>query len=162
MALACDPEILIADEPTTELDVTIQQQILDLIRDFRKRKNTGVMLRNNDMGVVAEMADNILIMYCGNVVEYADAKSIFKNPRHPYTKALLQSIPRLDKDTERLNTIEGAVPNWNTMPEGCRFAPRCPYRTERCERELPELYPAGGAKVRCFLCEDAQKTEGEV
>ena len=153
MALSCNPEILIADEPTTALDVTIQQQILDLIREIRDKSNTGVMLITHDMGVVAEMADNILVMYCGNVVEYADAQSIFKNPMHPYTKALLKSIPRLDKEENRLNTIDGAVPNWNNMPKGCRFAPRCPYRTERCECEQPELYQNGKTAVRCFLYE---------
>lgn len=158
MALSCNPEILIADEPTTALDVTIQQQILDLIREIRDKNGTSVMLITHDMGVVAEMADEIMVMYCGQVVEHADAESVFKTPRHPYTRALLKSIPRLDREEERLSTIEGAVPNWNDMPEGCRFAPRCPHCTKRCQNRQPELYQAGNTAVRCFLYE--QGTEG--
>lgn len=151
MALSCNPEILIADEPTTALDVTIQQQILELIREIRDNLGTGVILITHDMGVVAEMADDILVMYCGNVVEQADAQSIFKNPRHPYTQALLKSIPRLDKEETRLNTIEGAVPNWNNMPKGCKLAPRCPLCMDRCRNELPAFYREGNTLVRCFL-----------
>ncbi len=158
MALSCDPEILIADEPTTALDVTIQQQILDLIREIRDKNGTGVMLITHDMGVVAEMADEILVMYCGQVVERADAKSVFQTPRHPYTQALLKSIPRLDREEEHLSTIEGTVPNWDAMPEGCRFAPRCPHCAQRCREERPELFQAGGTAVRCFLYD--RETEG--
>ena len=153
MALACNPSLLIADEPTTALDVTIQHQILELMRKIRDEQDTGIMLITHDMGVVAEMADNILVMYCGNVVEYASASDIFKSPKHPYTRALLNSIPRLDKNEARLNSIKGSVSNWNDMPKGCKFAPRCEHCTQKCMDERPELYKVGDREVRCFLYE---------
>ena len=124
---------------------------MDLMREIRDKNDTGIILITHDMGVVAEMADNILVMYCGNTVEYASAKQIFTAPAHPYTKGLLESIPRLDKEEHRLTSIEGAVPNWGNMPVGCKFCTRCPYKMEICEREMPELYQYGDAKVRCFL-----------
>lgn len=153
MALACNPALLIADEPTTALDVTIQHQILELMRKIRDEQDTGIMLITHDMGVVAEMADDILVMYCGNVVEYGSARSVFKSPKHPYTKALLRSIPRLDRDENRLSSIKGSVSNWSDMPKGCKFAPRCEQCSERCLSERPGLYNVEGGEVSCFLYE---------
>ena len=150
MALSARPELLIADEPTTALDVTIQAQVLDLMKELRSSLNTAVMLITHDMGVVAENSDYVLVMYAGEAVEYADVKTIFTSPRHPYTQGLLASLPRVDRNTERLNTIEGTVPSLAQMPEGCRFCTRCPYATDKCRQEHPELVDAGGHPVRCF------------
>ena len=153
IALACNPDVLIADEPTTALDVTIQAQILELMLDLRQKMDTAVILITHDMGVVAETADNILVLYAGKVVEYGSVKEIFNTPKHPYTKGLLSSIPPLEEDVEELNTIEGTVPGPGQMPVGCRFSPRCPYADERCVKEQPGIYEAGGAKVSCFRYE---------
>ena len=150
MAVSCAPKLLIADEPTTALDVTIQAQILELMLDLRQKMDTAVILITHDMGVVAETADNILVLYAGKVVEYGSVKEIFNTPKHPYTKGLLSSIPPLEEDVEELNTIEGTVPGPGQMPVGCRFSPRCPYADERCVKEQPGIYEAGGAKVSCF------------
>lgn len=150
MALSCKPSLLIADEPTTALDVTIQAQILQLMSELRDSTNTAIMLITHDMGVVAEMADYIMVMYAGKVVEYADAKSIFKNPKHPYTQGLLHSIPRLDGNEESLYTITGTVPNQYNMPEGCRFRPRCPYAKPICQKEQPGTYQFEGSQVSCW------------
>ena len=153
IALACNPKLMIADEPTTALDVTIQAQILELMLDLRQKMDTAVILITHDMGVVAETADNILVLYAGKVVEYGSVKEIFNTPKHPYTKGLLSSIPPLEEDVEELNTIEGTVPGPGQMPVGCRFSPRCPYADERCVKEQPGIYEAGGAKVSCFRYE---------
>ena len=153
MAVSCAPKLLIADEPTTALDVTIQAQILELMLDLRQKMDTAVILITHDMGVVAETADNILVLYAGTVVEYGSVKGIFNTPKHPYTKGLLSSIPPLEEDVEELNTIEGTVPGPGQMPVGCRFSPRCPYADERCVKEQPGIYEAGGAKVGCFRYE---------
>ena len=153
MAVSCAPKLLIADEPTTALDVTIQAQILELMLDLRQKMDTAVILITHDMGVVAETADNILVLYAGKVVEYGSVKEIFNTPKHPYTKGLLSSIPPLEEDVEELNTIEGTVPGPGQMPAGCRFSPRCPYADERCKKEQPGIYEAGGAKVSCFRYE---------
>ena len=153
MAVSCAPKLLIADEPTTALDVTIQAQILELMLDLRQKMDTAVILITHDMGVVAETADNILVLYAGKVVEYGSVKEIFNTPKHPYTKGLLSSIPPLEEDVEELNTIEGTVPGPGQMPVGCRFSPRCPYADERCVKEQPGIYEAGGAKVSCFRYE---------
>ena len=150
MAVSCAPKLLIADEPTTALDVTIQAQILELMLELREKMNTAVILITHDMGVVAETADNILVLYAGKVVEYGSVKEIFNAPKHPYTRGLLSSIPPLEEDVEELNTIEGTVPGPGQMPKGCRFSPRCPYATERCSVEQPGIYQAGGAMVSCF------------
>jgi oligopeptide/dipeptide ABC transporter ATP-binding protein len=151
MALSCNPKLLIADEPTTALDVTIQAQILDLMRGLRDRMGTAIMLITHDMGVVAEMADDILVMYAGKAVEYGPADRIFASPKHPYTQGLLRSIPRLDGDTQTLYAIKGTVPGSRDMPLGCRFAPRCSQASERCHREPPPMREIGGVNVRCFL-----------
>lgn len=150
MAVSCAPRLLIADEPTTALDVTIQAQILELMCELREKMGTAIMLITHDMGVVAETADDVLVLYAGKVVEYGSAEEVFENPKHPYTKGLLNSIPRLDDDVEMLNSIEGTVPAPGQMPSGCRFSPRCPYATERCRKEQPDVYQVGESKVSCF------------
>jgi peptide/nickel transport system ATP-binding protein len=139
MALACEPDLLIADEPTTALDVTIQAQILDLMRDLRERTGTAIILITHDLGVIAEMADDVAVMYAGKIVEMADVKTLFADAQHPYMLGLLASIPRLDLDRARLSTIEGMVPSPDQMPAGCRFAPRCALADRRCHAEEPPL-----------------------
>ncbi len=152
MALACRPELLIADEPTTALDVTIQAQILDLLYHMREKFNMAVLLITHDLGVVSEAADRVIVMYCGQIVEEADVKSLFAEPLHPYTLGLLNSIPRLeDESSEPLYMIKGMVPDPLHMPEGCPFSDRCDRCMERCQREMPELIEKDGHKVRCFL-----------
>jgi peptide/nickel transport system ATP-binding protein/oligopeptide transport system ATP-binding protein len=151
MALSCHPELLIADEPTTALDVTIQAQILDLMRQLRSELNTAIILITHDMGVVAEMADRVAVMYCGKVVEEADAKTLFAAPHHPYTAGLLASIPKLHSKVERLKTIEGTVPNPFELPSGCAFAPRCHLAAERCRSAAPPLQVvSAGHLVACW------------
>ena len=154
MALACKPKLLIADEPTTALDVTIQAQILKLMNELREKNGTAVLFITHDLGVINQMADNVAVMYCGQVVEYAPAGTIFhKNEySHPYTEGLMLSIPRLDTPSdERLEAIPGAVPHPLDLPKGCKFAPRCKYATERCLEEEPELiHVSDTQQVRCF------------
>lgn len=150
MALACNPKVLICDEPTTALDVTIQAQIMKLINDLKKDLNTAIILITHDMGVVAEMADRVLVMYGGQVVETADCYKLFTEPKHPYTKGLLASIPKIN-DASRLSAIDGVVPSLKNMPEGCRFCDRCKEALENCGKINPDLYETGdGQKVRCF------------
>jgi oligopeptide/dipeptide ABC transporter ATP-binding protein len=152
MALACNPKILIADEPTTALDVTIQAQILSLMNDLQKKTNTAIMLITHDLGVVAQMASHVLVMYSGKIVESASAIEIFHNPKHPYTMGLLESIPNLDEDRPRLNSIEGVVPSPFELPMGCYFAPRCKHVMDRCLVEQPEDYTVGDNHItKCFL-----------
>ncbi|KIX13024.1 ABC transporter ATP-binding protein [Dethiosulfatarculus sandiegensis] len=150
MALACNPEILIADEPTTALDVTIQVQILELMNELQRKFNTAIMMITHDLGVIAEMAHKVLVIYAGRVVEYADVNSIFDSPLHPYTEGLLASIPVLDDVKEELNVIKGMVPSPFNMPKGCSFHPRCPDAKDICRTEQPELYQAGDRQVRCY------------
>lgn len=153
MAIACQPQLLIADEPTTALDVTVQAQILELITKIQDEVGMAVMLITHDLGVVAEMADRVVVMYAGQVVEESDADRIFYDPKHPYTKALLSSIPRMDENREVLNTISGIVPSLKNMPEkGCRFANRCPEAMPECLEVDPELGETEkGHSVRCIL-----------
>ena len=153
MAVSCEPRLLIADEPTTALDVTIQAQILELMCELREKMGTAIMLITHDMGVVAETADDVLVLYAGKAVEYGSIEDIFEKPKHPYTQGLLNSIPRLDEDVEMLNTIEGTVPAPGNMPAGCRFAPRCPYGKERCMKEKPGVYHVENSLVSCFRYE---------
>ena len=153
MAVSCEPSLLIADEPTTALDVTIQAQILELMCELREKMGTAIMLITHDMGVVAETADDVLVLYAGKAVEYGSIEDIFERQKHPYTQGLLNSIPRLDEDVELLNTIEGTVPAPDAMPAGCRFAPRCPYGKDRCMKEKPGVYHAGNSLVSCFRYE---------
>lgn len=160
MALMCNPKLLIADEPTTALDVTIQAQILKLMRELKDETGSAIMLITHDMGVVASMADAIMIMYAGRVVEYGRAKEVFKNPKHPYTIGLLKSIPRLDEKVDTLFTIEGTVPNQYNMPAGCKFWPRCPYAAEQCKTEEPELLHYGDCQVRCWKYKEENEKEG--
>ncbi|WNS76690.1 ABC transporter ATP-binding protein [Bacillus sp. DTU_2020_1000418_1_SI_GHA_SEK_038] len=163
IALACNPELLIADEPTTALDVTIQAQILELIKKLQDELGTSLMIITHDLGVVAEMCDKVAVMYCGKVVEYADVESIFTDPKHPYTIGLLNSVPKHDEDVEGdLSVIHGQVPSPFKLPLGCRFAPRCPHAREVCHSELPELRDTpDGDKVRCWIYTDKwEKQEG--
>jgi len=139
MALACNPKLLIADEPTTALDVTIQAQILELMRALREELGTAIILITHDLGVIAELADDVIVMYAGKVVERCAVPRLFAEPQHPYTIGLLGSIPRLDLEQERLSAIEGFVPDAAAMPEGCRFHPRCPFSIEKCRQEEPAL-----------------------
>ncbi|MGN0997871.1 MAG: ABC transporter ATP-binding protein [Candidatus Ventricola sp.] len=156
MALSCNPSLLIADEPTTALDVTIQAQIIDLMVELKKKVNAAIMLITHDMGVVAEMADSIMVMYAGQVVEYGTARQIFRNPLHPYTQGLLASIPRLDRDSERLYAIPGTVPSLNAMPSGCRFCVRCSCAMDVCrEKNPPMLETPEGQQVRCWKYRDS-------
>lgn len=158
MALACEPSLLIADEPTTALDVTIQAQILQLMNDLKHKLGTAIMLITHDLGVVAQMADHVIVMYCGKVVEDAPVEELFENPNHPYTKGLMKSIPSLDDDKRRLDSIEGMVPHPLHLPEGCYFEPRCPYATEKCKTQKPELKEiAPGHKVSCFIATEEVK-----
>jgi peptide/nickel transport system ATP-binding protein len=150
MALACDPDLLIADEPTTALDVTIQAQILDLMRQLREESGAAIILITHDLGVVAEVCDEVLVMYAGQVVERAPVEELFRFPQHPYTVGLLGALPRLDRRRPRLAAIEGTVPNMTAPPEGCRFQARCPFRIPKCA-ELPPLIPIEAAHLsRCW------------
>jgi peptide/nickel transport system ATP-binding protein len=156
MALACDPKLLIADEPTTALDVTIQAQILELLNELRRNRELAVLLITHDLGVVAEVADRVAVMYTGRIVEESSVEELFARPKHPYTEGLLRSVPKLTTadvaKKERLETIEGIVPSPTDLPPGCHFAPRCPYRMPRCtEEEIPLYDLEGGVKVRCVL-----------
>ncbi|KNF07678.1 oligopeptide transport system, ATP-binding protein OppD [Gottschalkia purinilytica] len=160
MALACRPKLLIADEPTTALDVTIQAQILKLMNDLKSKFNTSIMLITHDLGVVAEMADHVIVMYAGKVVEEAPVIELFKNPKHPYTIGLMNSIPSLAKDYEKLDNIPGTVPNPLRLPQGCYFYPRCRYATEECSEKQPELLEiTNGHKVSCFNAEEVSTDE---
>jgi oligopeptide/dipeptide ABC transporter ATP-binding protein len=156
MALACNPRLLIADEPTTALDVTIQAQILELLDELRRHRDLAVLLITHDLGVVAEVADRVAVMYTGRIVEQSDVIELFLRPKHPYTEGLLRSVPKLTAGhvakIERLETIEGVVPSPAQLPPGCHFAPRCPHRMPRCtEGEIPLYELESGAKVRCVL-----------
>lgn len=138
MALACNPLLLLADEPTTALDVTIQAQVLDLIKDLKKKYNTSMILITHDLGVVAETSDNVAVVYAGKIIEYGDKKSIFLNPSHPYTKGLFASLPSMNGKEKRLKPIQGTLPDPTELPAGCAFAPRCPRATEKCRAgEIP-------------------------
>ncbi len=155
MALACRPKLLIADEPTTALDVTIQAQILELIKELQKKMNMSVIMISHDLGVIAETCDYVAVMYSGKIVEYSDVKTLFKNPKHPYTAGLLKSLPRHDIEQKQLATIPGVVPNPFSMPAGCAFAPRCPFATDLCRERMPELKQlAMENHVRCWIYTD--------
>ncbi len=150
MAMACQPELLIADEPTTALDVTIQAQILDLMQELKHEQNASILMITHDMGVIAELADKVMVMYAGRVVEYGTAVDIFDHPLHPYTIGLLKSIPSLYETQEKLYTIEGNVPALDAMPAGCRFSTRCPYAEEQCHQCQPPTEDCNGHQVSCF------------
>lgn len=162
LALSCDPQLLIADEPTTALDVTIQAQILELMNDLKKSYNMSIMLITHDLGVVAETCDTVAVMYAGKVVEYTDAKSLFGNPSHPYTWGLMNSIPRLDQNIEKLYTIAGTVPNPLDFPSGCKYNTRCPLVDDKCVHEEAELIEIRkGHKVRCWHYERLDQLKKE-
>jgi oligopeptide/dipeptide ABC transporter ATP-binding protein len=166
MAMACKPKLLIADEPTTALDVTIQAQILDLMRDIQEQSGTSIILITHDLGVVAEMCSKVIVMYAGRVVEETDVVSLFANPRHPYTQGLLESIPQMDERRPRLASIPGNVPTPREMPDGCKFAPRCRHATDLCRQQEPLLKQVSDEQkahsVRCWLYEEASLTTSGV
>lgn len=150
MALACDPDVLIADEPTTALDVIVQKEILNLLKSLRNELFTGMIIVSHDLGVVAEVCDRVAVMYAGNIVEIATVKELFEDALHPYTIGLMESIPRADHGKQRLLTIPGTVPDLINPPSGCKFHPRCPYVTAECRAQLPPLEKVGDRKVRCI------------
>ncbi|MBY0010318.1 ABC transporter ATP-binding protein [Paenibacillus typhae] len=155
MAMVCNPQLLIADEPTTALDVTIQAQILDLMRELQEKEGMSILMITHDLGVVAEMCDRVVIMYAGQIVEETDVATLYSNPLHPYTRGLLASLPQLAGDSDRLTSIPGQVPNPANLPAGCRFAPRCPVAVDRCRTERPELAEIQpGHTCRCLLQEE--------
>lgn len=150
IALACSPKLLIADEPTTALDVTIQAQILDLLKSLQKKLNMSIIIITHDLGVISEMADEVVVMYAGEIVEKAKTRELFDDPKHPYTVGLMNSVPDVDEDVERLRTLEGLVPSLYDMPKGCRFAPRCQFACPECEKERIKLLDLeDGRQVRC-------------
>jgi peptide/nickel transport system ATP-binding protein len=164
MAMACNPKMLIADEPTTALDVTIQAQILALMKDLNKKTNTSIIFITHDLGVVAEVCERVIVMYCGQIVEQGDVRTILKDPKHPYTKGLLKSVPDLRGKKDRLYSIPGSVPTPGTVHKGCRFAARCSEAFGRCKIELPELFTMekGEHEVRCFLHSSEERSDQHV
>jgi peptide/nickel transport system ATP-binding protein len=160
IALACDPQLLIADEPTTALDVTIQAQILDLMRELRAESGAAIILISHDLGVIGEICDEVAVMYAGEIVERAPAAALFEQPEHPYTVGLLGSVPRLDQPIDELAAIGGMVPEMSELPAGCRFAPRCPFADERCHTTRPPVVRLdGGRWSRCFYAPLEKNTE---
>ena len=160
IALACNPSLLIADEPTTALDVTIQAQILELMANLRREFGSSMLLITHDLGVVAEVCDNVAIMYAGEIVEYGDLRHIYRNASHPYTEGLFGSIPNLNDETDRLKPIRGLMPDPADLPAGCSFAPRCPYATDRCRAEDPATYEIEpGHLVKCHRYADSEEGE---
>ena len=160
MALICEPMLLIADEPTTALDVTIQAQILELMQNIRKITNASIIFITHDLGVIANLCDRILVMYAGQVVEAADKKTLFLSPKHPYTRGLLGSLPRLDEDRETLDSIPGSIPLPKDFPAGCRFSTHCEHASEQCAASEPGCYMCGGSLVKCWRYAE-NKTEKE-
>ncbi|WP_137663732.1 ABC transporter ATP-binding protein [Enterococcus hulanensis] len=160
MALACDPQLLIADEPTTALDVTIQAQILEVLKELRDRLKMGIILITHDLGVVSEVCDRVIVMYTGKVVEQGLIREILDNPKHPYTEGLIAAIPNIQDEKGKLSSIEGMVPQLDNMPQGCSFHPRCPYAMDICKEKRPALTTAeNGRKVRCFKYSTEEETE---
>lgn len=159
MALSCKPKLLIADEPTTALDVTIQAQILDILKELREKTGTAVMLITHDLGVVSETADNVLVMYCGRVVEYSNVRDIFKSPQHPYTIGLLNSMPQVKGPRKKLYAIPGMTPSPDQIIQGCRFKTRCAFVYKRCLTEEPPLFKVGKSQVRCWKHEQVGRVD---
>ncbi len=154
MALACNPMLIIADEPTTALDVTIQAQVLELMKELQNKYNTSMIMITHDLGIVAEICDNVAIMYAGSVIEYGSVERLYTDPKHPYTKGLFASIPTLDADEETLHVIKGTPPNPVDLPQGCKFHPRCEFATEKCKSKMPEMVDIdNNHQVACFLFE---------
>ncbi|WP_075859524.1 ABC transporter ATP-binding protein [Carboxydothermus pertinax] len=154
MALALNPTLLIADEPTTALDVTIQAQIIALMKQLQKEYGTSIIMITHDLGVVAEMCQKVMVMYAGRVVEYTDVQALFKNPKHPYTIGLLNSLPKLSEEKKRLTPIEGSPPDLGNLPPGCAFYPRCSFRKEICSRITPELQEMHDRQIACHLYQE--------
>ena len=153
IALSCNPKLLIADEPTTALDVTIQAQVLELMKDLKRKYDTALILITHDLGVVAEICSKVAIMYAGEIIEYGTATEVFNNHRHPYTEGLFNSIPDIDSDQSQLSVIEGLAPDPTNIPTGCSFHPRCPYAMEKCREEVPPVsYVSDSHYVRCYKC----------
>ena len=162
IALACNPALLIADEPTTALDVTIQAQVLELMKQLRVKFNTSVILITHDLGIVAEMCDKVAIMYAGRVVEYSDTLSLYTKPRHPYTEGLFNSIPDLDEDQDELKVIHGLMPDPTDLPPGCPFHPRCPYAVDQCTKIEPQMVEvAPGHYAACPILNPTAGVKGE-
>lgn len=158
VALACNPELLIADEPTTALDVTIQAQVLDMIKDLKEQYNTAMIMITHDLGIIAEVSDNVAVVYAGEIVEYGTLAQIYDDTAHPYTKGLFGSIPHLHEDVDRLTPIEGLMPDPTALPSGCKFHPRCPYATEECGREAVHMEDLGGGHLcRCLRAKEMEK-----
>jgi oligopeptide/dipeptide ABC transporter ATP-binding protein len=158
MALSCNPDLLIADEPTTSLDVTIQAQILALLSELKKKIGASVLIITHDMGIVAETCDRVGVMYAGNIVEVSETKALFKKPLHPYTQGLLRAIPKLHEDVKELEIIPGSVPNLIHPPSGCRFHPRCPFKMDICDKEFPPVFEIEpGHSVACYLYSEKKK-----
>jgi peptide/nickel transport system ATP-binding protein len=155
IALACDPKVLIADEPTTALDVTIQAQVLDIMRELRSKLNTSLLLITHDLGVIAQNCDSVAVIYAGTIMEYGNVRDVFRRKAHPYTNGLMNSLPGLDADVDRLLSIPGMMPDPTDLPIGCPFYPRCTKRMPACNETLPPLYRTGeGHSVRCYLYEN--------
>ena len=160
MAMSCNPQLLIADEPTTALDVTIQAQILDLMKKIQQEEGMSILLITHDLGVVAEMCTRVIVMYAGEIVEEAPVDILFNNPTHPYTQGLIASVPKLGSGVKVLPSIPGSVPDLSMLPKGCRFAPRCKYATERCHNEEPELFEISAhQKCRCWMAGKTAKED---
>ncbi len=158
IALACNPSLLLADEPTTALDVTIQAQVLEMIKELQEKQGTSMLLITHDLGVVAETCDKVAIMYAGEIVEYGSLEHIFNHVQHPYTKGLFESLPSLDKEVHRLHPIDGLMPDPSNLPEGCKFHPRCPWATPECSQREPELNEIEpGHLVRCWLADGKER-----
>nr|WP_304952532.1 ABC transporter ATP-binding protein [Viridibacillus sp. JNUCC-6] len=158
IALACNTKLLIADEPTTALDVTIQAQILDLMNSLKKKRDMSIIMITHDLGVVKEMCEKVVVMYTGQIVEKSPTELVFADPLHPYTKGLLNAIPKISNKVERLEAIEGTVPDALNMPSGCSFHPRCKYATEKCTLEIPTLFQLeDGREVKCFIYDGSEK-----
>ena len=161
IALACNPQLLIADEPTTALDVTIQAQVLEMIHDLKRKNNTAMLLITHDLGVVAQHCDSVAIIYAGEVVEYGTLRQVYKQIMHPYTEGLFNSVPSLETTAKRLAAIDGMMPDPTVLPQGCKFADRCKYATERCRKEEPALVEmSDGHKVRCFRYSEEVEKNG--
>ena len=161
IALACEPRLLIADEPTTALDVTIQAQVIDMMEKLKDRLNTSMILITHDLGIVAEICDQVAIMYAGEIIERGTVYDIFESQRHhPYTEGLFGSIPRLDDETERLKPIKGLMPDPTDLPKGCKFSPRCPQCMDICREKRPPVCRYGSHEISCHLFEQSQEHEG--
>lgn len=157
MQISCNPSLLIADEPTTALDVTIQAQILNLMKNIQQKTNMGILMITHDLGVVAEMCDRVIVMYAGRIVEQSTVEELFENPKHPYTRGLINSVPKIGSNVNRLYSIPGTVPNPSNMPQGCKFAPRCKDVMDICHHQEPELIAEKGHSTRCWLYQNHEQ-----